>query len=120
MKRQDDLLSAVAHSLGIYGTAPACYLSARARVPSFRLEDLDRAIEIDRSLVRVRAMRYAVHSVHLELLQVAWAATRRPAMYPNSYRKQLAGVYPELSGRVVTALIAGPITATGRPRKGTR
>jgi hypothetical protein len=111
MYHQADLLSAVTSSIGIYGTSPTGYLSAMARVPSFSLEDLDQATGIDRSLVRVRAMRYSVYTLPRELLPIALAATKRQAMYPNSYRKQLADVYDRLSRKVESVLADGPLPA---------
>lgn len=111
MTHAADLLSAVTKSVGIYGTAPTGYLSALARVPNFQLKHLDQATAVDRSLVRVRAMRYSVHTLPHELLQIALAATKRQAMYPNSYRKQLADQYDDLSRKVETALVDGPLPA---------
>ncbi|MDH3259635.1 MAG: winged helix DNA-binding domain-containing protein [Acidimicrobiia bacterium] len=111
MSSRADLLSAVTQSIGIYGTAPTGYLSAMARVPDFQLDDLDQATGIDRSLVRVRTMRYSVYTLSHELLPIALAATKRQAMYPNSYRRQLADVYGGLSRRVEATLSEGPLSA---------
>ncbi len=111
MDPQPDLLSAVTRSVGIYGTAPTCYLSALARVQGFELDHLNHAVEIDRTLVRVRTMRYSVYVLPLALVPVALAATRRQAMYPNSYRRQLADVYDVLSREVERALTGGPLPA---------
>lgn len=60
--------------VGIYGSAPTCYLSMLARIDGFTRADLDTALYRDRSLVRVRAMRYSVHMLPHDLLPVVYGA----------------------------------------------
>lgn len=106
-----DLLSVVDQSVGVYGTAPTCYLSALARIPDFTLDEFTDAITTSQ-LVRVRAMRYSVHTFPVELLLVATAATRRLNRKMNSYRKRLGGSYEKLADEVERALSDGPLPAT--------
>lgn len=110
MTGRNDLLTVVDQSVGLYGTAPTCYLSALARMPDVTLDEFSRAIA-DRTLVRVRAMRYSVHTFPVELLLVATAATRIQARKPNSYRKRLDGSYARLANEVDAALRDGPLPA---------
>ena len=82
--------------VGIYGVAPTCHLSALARMDDYRLTYLDRGLEEDRSLVRVRAMRGSVHILPYKVLEVALAATRRqqcPTQPIRDFRNVRVGVW---------------------------
>lgn len=107
----DELLSAVTASVGIYGTQPTAALSALARVEGFSLADLERAIAVDRTLVRVRAMRYSAYLLPRALLIEAFAATRRQALKLNAYRRRAADQLPDLRVRIDAALAGGPLPA---------
>ncbi|WP_119729781.1 winged helix DNA-binding domain-containing protein [Thermomonospora amylolytica] len=72
------VLEAVDATGGIYGTAPTCYLSCAARIPSFRLADLDRELYSERSVVRLRAMRGMAYIEPLPLLPALLACTGEP------------------------------------------
>jgi len=105
-----DLVSVVDEAVGVYGTAPTCFLSALARYPDFTIEEFNRAIA-KRQLVRIRAMRYSVHTFPVELLQVAAAATRTLVRKTNSYRKRVEDQYEELVERIEASLARGPLPA---------
>jgi hypothetical protein len=110
MTRQADLLRVVNRSVGVYGTAPTCFLSALARDPAFTLERFNAAIA-GSELVRIRAMRYSVHTFPADLLPIAAAATKRLARKTNSYRGRLDGRYEGLVDQVDQALADGPLAA---------
>ncbi|MFE3290848.1 winged helix DNA-binding domain-containing protein [Rhodococcus sp. NPDC059234] len=56
--RADDVTHAASSMVALHGTDPATiYLSARARVDGLTVDDLDRALYTDRSLVKHLAMR---------------------------------------------------------------
>ena len=98
--------------MGIYGVAPTCHLSAMARMDDYRLALLDQALGVDRSLVRVRAMRGSVYTFPRGLLTVALAATRRQNQgFTSSYRRRLANDYGRLARMVDDALSEGPLPA---------
>lgn len=112
MGARSDLLSMVDRSVGLYGTAPTCYLSGLARLPGFAIEEFDRAVEVDRSLVRVRAMRYSVHVFPRDLLVVALGATRPENLESVERRaRRLGDAYPGLAAKVEAALGDGPLPA---------
>ena len=111
MSGQGELLKVVDQAVGVYGTAPTCYLSALARRQDLTLADFDGAVE-DRQLVKVRAMRYSVHTFPVELLGVAASATRSLVRRTNPYRKRVQGRYDELLKGLDAALAAGPLAAT--------
>lgn len=110
MTGQTDLLRVANRSVGVYGTAPTCFLSALARVPRLTLDQFNHAVA-DRKLVRIRAMRYSVHTFPIDLLPVAAAATKRLTRKMNPYRKRLEGRYEELVGQVEAALADGPLAS---------
>ncbi len=110
MASVDDLVAAVTSSLGIYGVAPTSHLSALARVTGYRRRLLDQAIEVDRSLIRHRTMRYSVYTLPPDLMETAIAATRQQAFGSNAYRKALASRYENLAARVEAALSLGPLS----------
>lgn len=70
--------AAVEATGGIYGTAPTCYLSCAARIPGFRIADLDKELYAERSLVRLRCVRGMAYIQPLELLPVLFACTGEP------------------------------------------
>jgi hypothetical protein len=105
-----DLVRVIDRAVGVYGTAPTCFLSALARVPDFTIEDFTTAIA-ERRLVRIRAMRYSVHTFPAELTGVAAAATRSLVSKTNPYRQRLADRYDYLVDRVDEALAGGPLPA---------
>ena len=71
-----DVLAVIEATAGVYGTAPTCYLACAARLPGFRVEDLDRELYEHRSLVRLRCMRGSAYIEPAEALPAIVAATR--------------------------------------------
>ncbi|MCP3994571.1 MAG: winged helix DNA-binding domain-containing protein [bacterium] len=110
MTSGSDLRSALGRSVGVYGTAPTCHLSALARVPDLASDDFDLAIA-DASLVRLRAMRYSVYTIPREILPVVAAATRSLASKTNPYRKRVGESYPDFGGALDAVLADGPLPA---------
>ncbi len=108
MSGQGDLLRVVDQAVGVYGTAPTCYLSALARKQDLTLDEFNSAVA-DRQLVKVRAMRYSVHTFPVELLGVAAAATRSLVRRTNPYRKRLEGRFDELVRGLESVLADGPL-----------
>lgn len=104
------MLKVVSRSVGVYGTAPTCFLSALARDPKFTLDRFNQSIQ-DRQLVRIRAMRYSVHAFPVEFLPIAAAATKRLTRKTNTYRKRLEGRYDEFKSALDEALADGPMAA---------
>ncbi len=111
MAQDSDLRSVMERSVGVYGTAPTCYLSALARVPDLTLGEFNDAIA-DGSLVRLRAMRYSVYTLPVQIVPVVAAATRGLARRTNSYRKRVEDQYPEFVLAIDDALAAGPLPST--------
>lgn len=67
---------------GIYGTAPACYLSWWARDPHFTRAALDAVLYEKRTAARIRAMRYSVFTIPAPLLPAVYHATREDPPNP--------------------------------------
>ncbi len=106
-----DLRSVLERSVGVYGTAPTCYLSALARVPDLTLDEFNAAIA-DRSLIRLRAMRHSVYTMPVELVATVAAATRSLGRKMNSYRKRVEDQYDAIALAIDAALTEGPLPAT--------
>jgi hypothetical protein len=106
-----DLRSVIERSVGVYGTAPTCYLSALARLPDFTIAEFDDEVAA-RSLVRLRAMRYSVHTLPIELVPVVAAATRRLTRRMNSYRRRVEDSYDSILAAIDAALADGPLPTT--------
>lgn len=106
-----DLRSAIGRSVGVYGTAPTCYLSAVARVPDATIEQFDTDVASG-SLVRIRAMRYSVHTLPVEIVPVVGAATRGLARKMNSYRRRAVTHYDAAVAAIDEALATGPLAAS--------
>ena len=72
-----DVVSLAADLIGLHATSSLSpYLSAFARLGSFRAEDLDRELYERRSLLRLKCMRGTVFVVPRDLAPVLFAATR--------------------------------------------
>jgi winged helix DNA-binding protein len=117
--RADDVVDAARSMVCLHGTDPATvYLSARARVGGMTVSDLERALYLDRSLVKHLAMRRTLFVFPRETLRFAQAgASNRVA---DVERRRLirdvekAGLFDdgdrwlsEASERVVGALSGG-------------
>ena len=102
-----DLLSVIERSVGVYGTAPTCYLSALARVPDLTIEQFDSDVASG-GLVRIRAMRYSVHTLSVGLLPVVGAATRSLTRKSNARRRPVEDMYESVAGAIDAALAPGP------------
>jgi hypothetical protein len=75
--RATDVVQAARDTVGLHATgAPNPYLQLLARIAGFERSMLDRELYEQRSLVRVRCMRGTLFALPLDLLPVAWAATR--------------------------------------------
>jgi hypothetical protein len=76
--RASDVIQTARDLVGLHATgAPNPYLQLRARVGGFERSMLDRELYEHRSLVLVRCMRGTLFALPLNLLPIAWAATRR-------------------------------------------
>jgi Winged helix DNA-binding domain len=117
--RAGDVTEAAASLVCLHATDPATvYLSARARVDGLEVADLERALYVDRSLVKHLAMRRTLFAFPRDALGIAQAgASERVA---DSERRKLikhveqAALYPdgerwlaEASQQVLAALADG-------------
>lgn len=110
------LLRVTEDLIGLHATvAWAPYLSLHARLAGFTPEDLDAALYVERSLVRIRCMRGTIFVVTRESLPSVYAATARQCL--GLVRRYLAasGIsereYEMISGRVLELVADAPITA---------
>ena len=110
MTGQADLLGVIDRSVGVYGTAPTCFLSALARVPHLTLGAFNDAVA-ERGLVRIRAMRYSVYTFTADVLPIAAAATKRLTRKMNPYRMRLGDRYEDLAAQLDEVLADGPRAA---------
>ncbi|MCP4964653.1 MAG: winged helix DNA-binding domain-containing protein [bacterium] len=110
MKADVDLVSAVDGAVGVYGTAPTCYLSALARIPDFTIDQFNAAVAA-RELVRIRAMRYSVHTFSADLVPTIAAATKSLVRKMNSYRRRAEPFYEEFAADLNVVLADGPMPA---------
>lgn len=111
MAQSLDLVSVLDQSVGVYGTAPTCYLSALARLPEATIDGFDSAVATGR-LVRVRAMRHSVHALPVQRVAIAAAATRSVADRLNSDPRLSARKYEALATAIEDALTDRPLSAS--------
>jgi hypothetical protein len=81
--------------IGLHGTeAVSPHLQLLARMPTFTRDRLERELYDQRSLALARCMRGTLFILPLDLLEIAWAATRHLVLGPS--RKYLAqqGITP--------------------------
>jgi hypothetical protein len=113
-----DVVSLSADLLGLHATTPVSpYLSAFARLTSFRPEDLDREVYERRTLMRLKCMRGTVFVVPAGLAPVLFTATRRTRVMGDR-RWEYVGRedYARWAPRVLDAL-AGAAAGTGELRR---
>jgi hypothetical protein len=84
-----DVEGAVRLAGGLYSTAPTSYLSCAARIPGFRRIDLDRALYVDRSLVRMAALRGSGFLIPLDMVNDVVSARDREPWYRKAVDKQV-------------------------------
>lgn len=75
-KKSRAVLDVARRCFALYGSAPTCYLSLAARIPDFRLGDLDEETVERRRLVRWRAMRLAQVLLPVSDLPMTFQATK--------------------------------------------
>lgn len=104
----------VEEAVGIYGTSPTKHLSALARLEGYELGQLNRAVDEDRSLVRIRCMRGSMHLLTPALLAPAVAATH-PDLMKHYHRQTKKGggeaVYEGLAARIHAVLDGRHLTS---------
>jgi hypothetical protein len=101
---------------GLHATSPATpYLSLFARLKNFNTNGLDEELYIKRSMGRIRSVRKTIYIFPVELMPVAFAATKRVigqiSLNHCKYMGVTEGDYEELSKRALELLKAGPMTA---------
>ncbi|HEX3789500.1 MAG TPA: winged helix DNA-binding domain-containing protein [Pseudonocardiaceae bacterium] len=105
------VLAAVERTAGVYGSAPTPYLSLSARIPAFRIGDLDAELYERRSLVRVRCMHEMVYVVAVDRVGTLTAATA-PGDKAVARILRVSGMstaeLAELSDRIEAALADTP------------
>lgn len=72
-----DLATALRDVVAVYSTQPTTILTLAARVDGLRTDDL-RLVDVDRSAVRLPAMRSSGHLIPSATAATVFAATRRP------------------------------------------
>ncbi len=100
--------------IGIYATAPTCYLSLLARNPNFRFTDLDDWMYAQRQAVRIRAMRYSNFIIPVRLLPTVFQATNSALANPLKQMFKMGvseSQYQELAAQIEQILDAGTLTA---------
>jgi hypothetical protein len=97
--------------VGLHATgAPNPYLQLFTRMPGFTRPALDHELYERRSLARVRCMRGTLFLLPLDLLPIAWAATRELVLRPSTKYLAAQGVTPrsyEQWASLVDAMLAG-------------
>jgi len=112
MAKQDALLTLIDRTVGLYSTSPTCYLSALARTDDFDLDMMRRALEVDRTLIRVRAMRRSVYMFTAEKLEIVLSAMKDTVLKPyGSMSRHIPGDYGQLSNAVEDSLSDCPLTS---------
>lgn len=77
LQQQRTAYAVVDEIIGLYGTAPTCYLSILARSANFCFEGLDEELYNCRRLVRIRAMRVSLFLVSKRRLPAVFQATKK-------------------------------------------
>jgi hypothetical protein len=111
MAQSGDLCSVLERTVGVYGTSPTCYLSAHARVAGFSVDAFNTAIAEQR-LVRIRAMRYSVYTLPVDMVAMVAAATKSIGRKPNAYRRAAEKRYDKIAAAIETALADGPLPSS--------
>jgi len=116
-----DVVDATKRSAGLYGTSPTCYLGYAARIPGFRLADLDEQLYERRSLVRLRSKRESTYIEPVEWLPTVAAATE--AGDSRAFRRivKLCGLddaaFEALAARIEAALEGAPPATVAELRR---
>lgn len=99
---------------GLYGTAPTCYLSMAARMNGFGLQDLDTELYVNKSLIRMRAMRGSMFVVPTSIVPAVHQATGASARKAFKRLIEKCGVsaarYSKTAEKIMDALATGPLT----------
>lgn len=117
-ERDEDARTALRHTVGVYGSAPAFALSAVARSTSSADEAL--ALLGNQALVRIRCMRQALYAVPEEVAGVVYTATAEQVRKGRERGLKSAGVerkeIDRVGKRVAKALEGGRVATKGELR----
>jgi hypothetical protein len=111
-----DVAATARDLVGLHATgAPNPYLQLFARINGFERSMLDRALYERRILARVRCMRGTLFVLPLDLLPIAWAATRSLVLGKSTRYLQSQGLtltsYEKWARRVETLLAGRALSA---------
>jgi hypothetical protein len=112
-----DVVQVARDLVGLHGTsAPNPYLQLQVRVSGFERSMLDRELYERRSLARVRCMRGTLFVLPLDLLPIAWAATRSRVLDASTAYLVSQGLtvqsYELWAGRIEDLLAGRALSAT--------
>lgn len=101
--------------VGLPAQEPATpYLALAARLPAFSPDALDAALDVRRSLVRMRCMRGMLYAVRRDLVEVVHAASARQVVrWARDFvrsRGVSAAAYESLSRRILEETAQQPLT----------
>ncbi len=117
-ERDENARTALGHTVGVYGSAPAFALSAVARSTSSADEAL--ALLGNQALVRIRCMRQALYAVPAEVAGVVYTATAEQVRKGRERGLKSAGVerkeIDRVGKRVAKALKGGRVATKGELR----
>jgi len=107
----NDVVQTARDLAGLHATgAPNPYLQLFTRMPGFTRPALDHELYERRSLARVHCMRGTLFLLPLDLLPIAWAATRELVLGPSTKYLTAQGVTPRSYERwasLVDTVLAG-------------
>ncbi len=108
-ERSTTVEQVVVEAGGIYSTAPTSYLSFAARIPGFVKDDLDRALNQDRSLVRLSALRGSGFLIPLDMIDDVLAASDRGNVFEGWVEKLVGAEVREDWRARILALLDGRV-----------
>jgi DNA glycosylase AlkZ-like len=108
-----DVVQCARDLVGLHATgAPNPYLQLFIRMPGFTRPALEHELYERRSLVRVRCMRGTLFLLPLDLLPIAWAATRELVLGPSTKYLTAQGLTPRSYERWAS-LVDGALPGRG-------
>lgn len=109
-----DESAALSADPGHYGTGPTLFPALLARYASLRFGAVEKSLYEERSLVRLRAMRFSLFAVPQPLVAAVFQSTYRSAMANLQTALRRSGIsaeeYAGLSERICAALLGQSLT----------
>ncbi len=106
ISQSSDLVGTVKSMGGLHGQLPkTAYLSLLNRMPNFKNAELNQAMYVDKTLVRIKSIRQTLYIFPTDIISTVFSATSSLMEKPSARYLESLGITEEIHGALVSDIL---------------